>query len=164
MFNYIVSRIVLILYIFIRVNSIWNTYLFIYLFSFLPNCVYLIWRKALRIDTYHYQQLVETGVSISHLQGLYPEPNKPSSLCWYLLRSILILSSHLRQGFSKGIFPVVSPVKILKALLLSGYMTCPSQSSRLNHPGYISWTVQTFKFPIRWIAGLKSLSSNKGWP
>ena len=32
--------------------------------------------------------------------------------------------------------------------LHSGYMLCPSRSSRFNHPDYISWTVQTMKFLI----------------
>ena len=33
-------------------------------------------------------------------------------------------------------------------VLHSGYMICPSQSSRLYHPDYIRWTVQTMKFLI----------------
>ena len=32
-------------------------------------------------------------------------------------KSILILSSHLRLGLTKGLFPVGLPIKILKALL-----------------------------------------------
>ena len=52
------------------------------------------------------------------------------------LRSILILSSHLRLGLPKSLFPEGVPVKILKAFH-SGYMTCPPESSRFNHPGYI---------------------------
>ena len=45
------------------------------------------------------------------------------------LRSILILSSNLRLGLLKGIFPVGLPVKILKVLLPSyilATMPCPS--------------------------------------
>ena len=61
------------------------------------------------------------------------------------LRSILILSSHLRLGLPKGLFPAGVPVEILKELLssyilgflYSGYMTCLSQSPRLNNPDYI---------------------------
>ena len=56
-----------------------------------------------------------------HSQGLsnnsYPEPNQPISLHPISSRSILILSSHLRLGLPKGLFPVGLPVKILKALL-----------------------------------------------
>ena len=63
------------------------------------------------------------------------------------LRSILILSFHLHIGLPKCLFPVGLPVKILKALH-SGYMLCPSQSSRFNHQDYIRWTVQTMKFLI----------------
>ena len=42
------------------------------------------------------------------------------------LRSILILSSHLRLGLPKGLCPVGVPVKTF----YSDYMNCPSQSSR----------------------------------
>ena len=51
------------------------------------------------------------------------------------LRSILILLSHLRLGIPKYLVSVGLPVKMVKAVLLySQYMTCPSQSSRLNRP------------------------------
>ena len=78
-----------------------------------------------------------------HSQGLpnnpYPGPNQPNSslLISISLKSILILSSNLRLGLPKGLFPVGLPVKILKAFLHSGYMTCPCQSYRFNHPDYI---------------------------
>ena len=46
----------------------------------------------------------------------YPEPNQPnSSLISIYLRSILILSSHLRLGIPKGLFSADLPVIILKA-------------------------------------------------
>ena len=85
---------------------------------------------------------MEAGGSMPHSQGLsnnpYPEPNHPNySHLW----SILILSSHLRLGLPKGLFLVSLPVKILKAFLPSSIlatMPCPSQSSRFNHPDYIS--------------------------
>ena len=35
-----------------------------------------------------------------------------------LFMSTLILSSHLRQGLPKGLFPVGLPVKLLKALII----------------------------------------------
>ena len=66
---------------------------------------------------------MEPGGSMAHSQGLsnnaYPEQNQPSfsELIPISLRSILILSSHLRLDLTKGIFPVGVPVKILKALL-----------------------------------------------
>ena len=60
------------------------------------------------------------GGSLPRLQGLsnnrYPEPNQPNSSYWFFLRSILILSSHLRLDFPKGLFPVGEPIRILKAL------------------------------------------------
>ena len=71
----------------------------------------------------------------------YPEPNQTLFLLLIpiSLRIILILSFRLRLGLPKGLFPAGVPVKILKALLPSfhsGYMTRPSQSSRLNHAEY----------------------------
>ena len=55
-----------------------------------------------------------------HSQGLsenpYPEPNQPNSPHRYVSsRFILILSSHLRVGLPKALFPVSLPVKILAA-------------------------------------------------
>ena len=85
---------------------------------------------------------METGGSMPHSQRLsnnpIPKQNQPKFLVLtpISVRSILILSSHLCLGLPKGLFPAVVPVKILKKLN-SGYMTCPSQSSILNHPDYI---------------------------
>ena len=67
------------------------------------------------------------------------------------LRSISILSFQLRKGLHKNPFPAGIPVKIFEStptFFHSGYMTCPSQSSRCNHPDYIRGTVQTMKFLI----------------
>ena len=58
---------------------------------------------------------MKPGGSMQHSQrpynNPYPEPNRPSSSYWclFLLRSILKLSSHLRLGLLKGLFPVGSP-------------------------------------------------------
>ena len=60
-----------------------------------------------------------------HSQGLsnnhYPEPLPTQFLVLIhiSLGSILILSSHLRLGVPKGLFPLGLPVKILEALLIS---------------------------------------------
>ena len=56
------------------------------------------------------------------------------------LKYILILSSHLRLGLPKSIYPVdlcVNNFESIPTFLHSGYMICPSQFSRLNHPDYI---------------------------
>jgi hypothetical protein len=48
-------------------------------------------------------------------------------------RSILILSSHLRLGHPKCLFPVGLTVKILKALLFSSILaTCPAHLNILD--------------------------------
>jgi hypothetical protein len=49
------------------------------------------------------------------------------------LSNIVLPSTH---GPSSRSHPCRLPINILKALVFSGYMTCPSQSSRLNHPDY----------------------------
>jgi hypothetical protein len=57
------------------------------------------------------------------------------------LRFILIFSSRQYLGLPKGLFPVDVPVEMYVdtslAYFHSGYMTFPSQTSRLNHPEYI---------------------------
>ena len=78
--------------------------------------------------------------SMPHSQELssnpYPEPNQPNSsqvLIPTFLRSILILSSHLRLGLPKGLFPVGLPVKILKAVLPPSILaTCPAHLNLLD--------------------------------
>ena len=76
---------------------------------------------------------MEPGGSMSHSQGLsnnsYPELNQPNSLH---SRLILILSSHLRLGLPKDLFPVGLPVKILKAILPSSIEAiCPPHFNHL---------------------------------
>jgi hypothetical protein len=63
------------------------------------------------------------------------------------LRSILILSTHLRLGRPNGLFPSGFPINILYAFLFphSCYMSCPSPPW-LEHSNYIWRGVQVMKF------------------
>ena len=69
---------------------------------------------------------MKPGGSMLHLQRLsnnpYPEPNQFLVLIPIYLRSILIVSSHLRLGLPKGQFPAGVPVKISKELLPSSIL------------------------------------------
>ena len=68
---------------------------------------------------------MEPGNSMPHLQGpsnnLYPEPNQ-SNYFTISLTSILILSSHLRLGLLKGLFPVGLLLECWKHSYLPGYI------------------------------------------
>ena len=67
--------------------------------------------------------LMETGSSMANSQQLsinsYPETNQSLLLAPISLRTILVLSSHLRLGLPKGLFLVRLLVRILKAFLPS---------------------------------------------
>ena len=78
-----------------------------------------------------------------HSQGLsnnpYPEQNQPNSsydTYFFKIHSNIVLPSMPRSFESTPTF------------FHSGYMICPSRSSKLNHPYYIRRTVQTTKFLI----------------
>ena len=82
---------------------------------------------------------MKPGGSMSHSKGLsnnpYSKPNQPNYPQWYPIssRSILILSSQLRLGLPKGLFPIGLPVKILQALLPSSIMaTCRAHLNLLD--------------------------------
>ena len=71
-------------------------------------------------------------VILQHLQRPSNNPilsriNLIPRIATYIFKIILILSSHLRLGLPKGLFPVGLPVKNLKALLPSSILaTCPA--------------------------------------
>ena len=84
-------------------------------------------------------------------QGLfnnsYPEPNQPNSSYWHLfLRSILILSSHLRLGNPKGLFSAGVPVKILKSLLPSTILC--TRAAHLSHKNLITLTILCERYKL----------------
>jgi hypothetical protein len=99
---------------------------------------------------------MEPGGLMPHSQGLsnkslpWTESTQFPVLIPNSLRSILILSSCLRLGLPNSLFPVGLPDKIfgIPIFFLSGYITCPSQSFRLNNPDYIRRTVQNMKVLI----------------
>ena len=87
---------------------------------------------------------MEPGGSMPHSQGLsnnsYPEPNQPNYPHWYISsRYILILSSHLRLGLPKGLFPVGLAVTILKALLPIQYHRRISINNTYGFTSYALW-------------------------
>ena len=81
---------------------------------------------------------MEPGGSMSHSQVLPISPSWAESTQLFVLlpiylRSIIILSSHLRLSLPKGFFPVGLPVKILKALLPSSNLaTWPAHLNLLD--------------------------------
>ena len=107
--------------------------LFLYFYAYLCICFSLFLSLSPKLTP----SFMEPGGLMPHSQGLsnnpYPEPNQPNlpSLIPISSRSILILSSHLRLGLPKGLFPVGLPVKILKALLLSSILATCSANLKL---------------------------------
>jgi hypothetical protein len=65
------------------------------------------------------------------------------------LRSILILSTPLRPGLPKVLFPVDVPVKMLKVFLPSTILaTCLCPSYIFKDTDCVRWIIQTMKFVI----------------
>ena len=92
---------------------------------------------------------MESGNLERDSQGLfnnpYPELIQPKFSLWF----ILILSSHLRLGLPKGLFPRGLPVKILKVLLPSSFLaTCPAHHILLDSITLTNKKVQTMIFLI----------------
>jgi hypothetical protein len=95
--------------------------------------------------------------------GPYPEPDRSSPHHPILsLRSILILSTYLRFGFTSGLFPSSFPTNILYPVLLyphSCYMPRPSDPPWLDHSNYIWRGVQVMKLLNMQFSPISSLFS-----
>ena len=83
-------------------------------------------------------------LSLSWARSIQSMPTHPTS--W---RSILISSSHPRQGLPSGLFPscFLTKTSYARPLLQTCYMPRPSHSSLFDHPNYI-WWVQIIKLLI----------------
>ena len=97
---------------------------------------------------------MEPGSSMPHSQGLfnnpYTEPNQPNSS--HFLRSILILSSHLRLGFFKHLY--VYTLTFLKELVPSSILaTWPSHRNLLD---LVILTILGKRYKI-WSSSLRGL-------
>jgi len=65
------------------------------------------------------------------------------------LKSLLILSYHLRPGLPSGLFHPGSPIKSSYAFLISRVLhSCPSHSPWVHRPNYIWWSVDVMKLLI----------------
>jgi hypothetical protein len=74
--------------------------------------------------------------------GPYPEPDKsnPDLPTLFLLRSILILISHLHLGLPSGLFPLGFAIKMFvyfSHISHSCYMPRPSHPPWFNHPNNV---------------------------
>jgi hypothetical protein len=82
--------------------------------------------------------------------GPYPEPDQSNPYHPITLRSILILSTHLRLGLPSGCL-LLTPPRIIYMHFSSPrscYMPCPSHPPWLDHSNYIWRRVQVMKFLI----------------
>jgi hypothetical protein len=64
------------------------------------------------------------------------------------LRSILILSTHLRLGLPSGLLPSGFPASIRNAFLFSSFVPCPSHPPWFDHTNYTWSRVQAMKLLI----------------
>jgi hypothetical protein len=83
--------------------------------------------------------------------GPYPEPDRSSSYHSISLRSILIMSTHLRLGIPSGLFPSGFPTNIVYVFLLFPFVlhALPISSS-LDHSNYTWWRVQIVKLILQY--------------
>jgi hypothetical protein len=98
------------------------------------------------------QHFMEPEGSLPYSQdpstGPHPEPDQ-SSPYHPILRSILILSIHLRLGLPSGLFPSFTPISYMHSSSPhSFYMPCPSHPPLLTHSNYTWRRVQVIQLLI----------------
>jgi hypothetical protein len=83
--------------------------------------------------------------SLSWARSIQCIPSHPISL-----RSVLILSTHLRLGLSSGLFASGFPTKMLYSFLFSPFVlhVLPIHPPWLDHSNYTWWRVQVMKLLI----------------
>ena len=96
------------------------------------------------------RRFITVLTSVRHLSLSWASPIQSIYLHPTSWRSILILSTHLRLGLPRGLFPSGFPNKTLYPPLLTQtrHRSSPSHSSGFYHPHNLGWGVQIIYLPV----------------
>jgi hypothetical protein len=109
-----------------------------YIVPFTASMVLTYSRNSVLLRSRHLCSYLRTSQHFKELEGSlpclqepstgpYPEPDRSSPYHTISLRSVWILSTHLRLGLPSGLFPFGFPTNVLNAFLLSPIRaTCPA--------------------------------------